>query len=145
MMRYQISKPLFATFNMNFARPRALGEAKGADYIPLAPSVTSLGGLYYRKTKGLNGGITYRYIKSRPANEDNSISAKGYFLCDGSLNYTHRKYEVGVAVENIFDIEWNEAQFATESRLANEPAPVTELHYTPGSPLFAKFKVAIFF
>jgi hypothetical protein len=28
----------------------------------------------------MNGGITYRFIKSRPANEDNSIVAKGYFL-----------------------------------------------------------------
>jgi len=40
---------------------------------------------------------------------------------------------------------WNEAQFATESRLKNETAPVTELNFTPGTPLFARLKLAVFF
>ena len=37
-------------------------------------------------------------------------------------------------IDNLFNVEWNEAQFATTSRLRHEPAPATELHYTPGSP-----------
>jgi outer membrane receptor protein involved in Fe transport len=87
---------------------------------------------------GCNGGISYRYIKDRPANADNSIIAKGYFLLDGSFNYTKPKYEIGLALENIFNIKWNEAQFATESRLKNELFPITELNYTPGSPFLQK-------
>jgi outer membrane receptor protein involved in Fe transport len=73
------------------------------------------------------------------------VIAKGYFLLDASLNYSQPKYEVGVSFENIFNVEWNEAQFATESRLMNEPNPVTELNYTPGTPFFAKVKLAVFF
>ena len=46
--------------------------------IPLAPTFTSVGGIY-KSVQGFNGGISYRYIKDRPANEDNSIVAKGYF------------------------------------------------------------------
>ena len=42
--------------------------------------------------------------------------------------------ELRLAVDNVFDVEWNEAQFATTSRLAGERGPVTELHFTPGSP-----------
>jgi outer membrane cobalamin receptor len=143
--RYQFTRNLFVNANVNFTRPRAIGEPRGVDYIPLAPTLTSVGGLYYKAQKGFNGGINYRYIKDRPANEDNSIVAKGYFLLDASLNYTKPKYEVGVAVENIFNVKWNEAQFATESQLKGEPAPVTELHYTPGIPFFARVKVAVFF
>ena len=143
--RYQFTKNLFANANINFTRPRARGEAKGQDYIPLAPTATSIGGIFYKKQTGFNGGINYRYIKNRPANEDNSVIAKGYFLLDASLNYSQPKYEIGVSFENIFNVEWNEAQFATESRLMNEPNPVTELNYTPGTPFFAKVKLAVFF
>lgn len=143
--RVQFSKNIFASTNFNFTKPRAVDEMKGQDYIPLAPTFTSIGGLYYKAQTGFNGGLSYRYIKNRPANEDNSITAKGYFLLDASVNYTRPKYEIGLAFENIFNIKWNEAQFATESRLQNEANPVEELHYTPGSPVFARVKLAFFF
>jgi outer membrane cobalamin receptor len=143
--RVQFTKNLFANANFNFTKPKAIGEPKGADYIPLAPTLTSVGGVFYKAQKGFNGGINYRYIKDRPANEDNSIVAKGYFLVDASVNYTKPRYEIGLALENIFNIKWNEAQFATESRLMNEPAPVTELHYTPGTPFFIRVKLSVFF
>jgi outer membrane cobalamin receptor len=143
--RYQFNKNLFANVNVNFTKPRARGAIKGEDYIPLAPTATSTGGLFYKAKYGFNGGLTYRYISSRPANEDNSIVAKGYTLLDGSINYTRPKYEIGLAFENIFNIKWNEAQFATESRLMNEPAPVSELNFTPGTPFFARVKFTVFF
>ena len=143
-VRYQFSKNIFANTNVNFTKPRAINEPKEANYIPLAPTLTSVGGIYYKAAKGINGGINYRYIQNRPANEDNSIVAKGYFLLDAAINYTKPKYEIGVAIENMLNIKWNEAQFATTSRLQNEPAPVTELNFTPGIPFFAKIKLAVF-
>ncbi|MBX9783114.1 MAG: hypothetical protein K2X48_07460 [Chitinophagaceae bacterium] len=73
------------------------------------------------------------------------MPAEGYFVSDLAINYTKRKYEIGLAVENLFNTKWNEAQFETTSRLKDEPAPVTELHFTPGVPFFAKLRVAIFF
>ena len=144
--RYQFNSNLFANVNLNFTKPRAIGEIKGEDYIPLAPTATSTGGLFYKSKVGFNGSLSYRYIKNRPANEDNSIVAKGYFLLDAAVNYTKPTYEIGIAVENMFNIKWNEAQFATESRLQNEPvgSSVNELHFTPGIPFFIKAKLAIF-
>jgi hypothetical protein len=143
--RYQFSKNIFANTNINVTKPRAVGISKGEDYIPLAPTATSTGGLFYKKLTGFNAGISYRYIKNRPANEDNSIVAKGYFSLDASFNYTQPKYEIGLSFQNITNVKWNEAQFATESRLQNEIDPVTELHFTPGTPVFAKLKLAVFF
>lgn len=143
--RYQFTRSLFANININFTKPRAISLPKGEDYIPLAPTATSTGGLFYKPKEGFNGSLSYRVIKSRPANEDNSIVAKGYFVMDASVNYSKPKYEVGFAIENLLNTTWNEAQFATESRLRNEPASVTELHFTPGIPFFIRAKLAIFF
>jgi len=143
--RYQLTEKLFANLNINLTDPKILGEVKGQNYIPLAPTVTSTGGIFYKAKKGFDGGINYRYIKDRPANENNSIIAKGYFVVDGSINFTTPKYETGLAVENIFNTKWNEAQFATTSRLKGEPAPVTELNFTPGIPLFIRAKFTVFF
>lgn len=143
--RYQLNDHLFANLNLNLTKPRSIDEPKGQNYIPLAPTASSTGGIFYKAKYGFNGSIGYRYIKNRPANEDYSIVAKGYFVADASLNYTGPKYEIGVAVENLFNTRWNEAQFATESRLLNEPASVKELNFTPGTPFFARLKFAIFF
>lgn len=145
--RYQFNNNLFANINFNYTKPRAIDVAKGQDYIPLAPTVTSTGGLFYKNKTGFNGGFSYRYIANRAANEDHSITALGYTLIDGSINYTQPKYEIGLALENIFNVKWNEAQFATESRLKSEPigSSVTELNFTPGTPFFARVKLAVFF
>lgn len=143
--RYQFSQKLFVNVNLNFTKPRAISEAKGQNYIPLAPTVTSVGGLFYKLAKGFNGSITYRYLKNRPGNEDNSIVARGYFVLDASINFTMPRYEIGIAIENATNIKWNEAQFATKSRLKDEPEAVTELHYTPGVPFYPRLKFAVFF
>lgn len=143
--RYQFSSNLFANININLTRGRSIDNPKGENYIPLAPVATSVGGLFYKTKYGFNGGVSYRYIKNRPANEDNSVTAKGYFLLDGTLNYTKPTYETGIALENIFNAKWNEAQFDTESRLKNEANSISELHFTPGIPFFIKAKIAVFF
>jgi outer membrane cobalamin receptor len=143
--RYQFNDYLFVNANINYTRPRAIDKPKGADYIPLAPTLTSTGGIFYEKKEGFNGGLTYRYLQHRPANENNSIIAAGYFQLDGSVNYTKNKYEIGIAIENILNTEWNEAQFATTSRLPFETTEVSELNYTPGIPFSIRGKLAIFF
>ena len=94
---------------------------------------------------GFNGTFRYRYTGDRAANEDNSVVAKGYLLADAVVNYTQSKFEIGLSAENIFDVDWNEAQFDTESRLKDEAESVSEIHFTPGTPLFLKLKVSFFF
>lgn len=143
--RYQFNDHLFANVNINLTKARSIDNPKGENYIPLAPTLTSVGGLFYKSKQGFNGGINYRFLKNRPANENNSVVAKGYFVVDAVLNYTKPKYEIGLSVENLFNTKWNEAQFDTESRLKNEINPVSELHFTPGVPFFPRVKVAWFF
>lgn len=143
-MRYQITKQLFADFDMNFTKPRSLEAEKGENHIPLAPTFTSIGGFTYYAKNGLNGSLRYRYMGDRPANEDNSIIAKGYFLTDMQVNYTKSRYNIGFSVNNIFNTKWKETQFATETRLKEETEPVDEIHFTAGSPFFAKLSLTLF-
>jgi outer membrane receptor protein involved in Fe transport len=84
-------------------------------------------------------------LKNRPANEDGSITAEGYFLLDLNLNYQLKNVTFGIVAENLLNTEWNEAQFATESRLRNETESVEELHFTPGMPFFIKGRVTYSF
>lgn len=136
---------LFADFDINLTQPRALGEAKGENYLPLAPIFTSIGGLSLYNKTGFNGSLRYRYMANRPANEDYSITAKGYFVTDLQLNYAQKRYNIGLSIYNLFNKKWKETQFATESRLKNEANPVEEIHFTAGSPFFAKGSFTLFF
>ncbi|TDE53445.1 TonB-dependent receptor [Flavobacterium sp. GT3P67] len=140
-LRYQLNDWLYFDADANYTYARSIDEPKGQDYIPLAPDFTTTGGLSFQKVNGFSGGIRYRYLKNRPANEDNSIVAKGYFISDLNINYQYKNVNFGISVENIFDTAWNETQFATESRLQNEPESVEEIHFTPGTPFFMKGKI----
>lgn len=136
--RYQIMKNLFLDTDLNWAKPRAIGEEKGEDFIPLAVPFASAGGLTLKKEKGFSGSFRYRYLANRPANEDFSIIAKGYWVNDLFVQYNRNKVTYGISVQNVFNIRWKETQFATLSRLKDEDIPVEEIHFTPGTPFNAR-------
>ena len=48
------------------------------------------------------------------------LTATGYFITDAVLNYTKPKYEIGLVINNMFNTQWKETQFDTETRLKNE-------------------------
>lgn len=143
--RYQINKWLYGDLNLDYARPRSIDDPKGHDYLPTAPTFTSTAGLYVRFNDGFNGGLSYRYLHNRPANADYSLVAKGYFLADLTANYTKKKYEIGISIENLFNQPWYESQIEYVSRLKYETAPVDEVSYTAGAPFFARLKFSVFF
>ncbi len=139
-VRYQFNSWLFADMDLNTTKPRFKEAIEGINYIPLAPLFTSVGGLSFQRKDGFNGSLRYRYMGNRPAIENNNVIAKGYFITDAILNYTKSGYSVGLSAENIFNQQWNETQFNTESRLINESHPVSEIHLTPGTPLGLKLR-----
>jgi len=137
-LRYQLSDNIFFDTDATITKARSLENIVGENYIPLAPNFTMAGGLSFSNLGNFSGGFRYRYLGDRPANEDNSIVAKGYFVSDFNINYKMKDITFGVSVENILNVAWNETQFATESRLQNEANSVEEIHFTPGNPFFAK-------
>ncbi|TAE25406.1 MAG: TonB-dependent receptor [Cytophagales bacterium] len=141
--RYQLTKHLYADLDLNTANPRALGTELNQSFLPLAPRFTSVGGLSWQSQSGFSGSLRYRYMADRPANEDNSIVAKGYFVNDLQANYARGRYTLGLSVQNLFNTRWKETQFATESRLNGEAGPVEEIHFTPGTPFFGRLSLTV--
>lgn len=133
-LRYQPGKYIFLNGDFTYTHARSIDDVKGNNYIPLAPRVTFSGGISVNHPSGITAGIKTRNLGQRPANEDNSIVAKGYCVTDVNINYQYKHLTFGIITENIFNVQWNETQFATESRLKNESSSVTEIHFTPGTP-----------
>ena len=141
-LRYQVLDWLYWNLDTNYTLARAMDEPQGEDYIPLAPDFTLTSGLKAVHSSGIYGNIDLRHIKNRPANEDYSIIAKGYTVVDLNLGYHWKSFDFGISIHNLFDTEWNETQFATESRLQNEAQPIEEIHFTPGTPFFIKGSIS---
>ncbi|MEI6409088.1 MAG: TonB-dependent receptor [Bacteroidota bacterium] len=136
--RLQLLRHLFVDADLTYSHARATEEPEGAQYIPLAPKYTGTGGICWDKGKGLFGSLRFRYLGDRAANEDNTLIAKGYFLLDAVAGWKKNNVEVSFSVQNLSNVAWKEAQFDTESRLKNELEPVSEIHFTPGTPFFLK-------
>ncbi|MBO2033959.1 TonB-dependent receptor [Siccationidurans ginsengisoli] len=143
--RYQLTGRLFLDADVNYSHGRLVDAPAGEDYIPLAPTFTSIGGLTLKNPNGLSASLRYRHIDSRAAQEDNAIRARGYFLLDAVVNYTRPRFQLGATAENLLNVAWNEAQFATNSRLRGEASSVNELNFTPGTPFFIKVNASVFF
>jgi hypothetical protein len=137
-IRYQPLRWLYIDGDVNYAHARALDAPKGEDYIPLVPALTSTGGVAVKLPSGFSANLRYRYMDAKPAVEDNSLKTKGYFVNDLVLAYGKKSWEVNAQILNLLDAKWNEAQFETETRLKNETVSVSDLCYTPGTPIAFK-------
>lgn len=142
--RFQPVAALYVDADVNYAHGRSIDDPKGENYIPLAPVWSSTGGVTWLLKNGINGSFRYRYLGDRAANEDYSLTAKGYFVNDLVLNYTRAKFEVGLTINNVFNVKWKETQFETVTRLKGEQ-PVDGVAFTAGTKFAALAHVSYFF
>ena len=113
--RYQITDWLFADYDLNFANPTFTnGEA-----VPLAPTLFMNGGLTADFRNGFAAALRLRYLGDRPANPERTLTAQGWTLLDLLLRYRWRFLEASVALTNITNTAWREAQFE-ESTCVNQ-------------------------
>ncbi len=143
--RFQPVKSVYVDADLNYAHGRSTDANKGDNYIPLAPVWTSTGGVTMGNKEGFNGSLRYRFVGSRPGNENYSLAADAYFITDAVINYTRSKFEIGIVMNNLLNTRWKETQFATETRLKNETNPVDEICFTPGTPFDIKISFSWFF
>ena len=143
---------LWADGDLNLSRGRLRDEPDEADRIPLAPTRTATGGLTVRRPDGYEGGLRFRHVGDRPAVADGSLTAQGHTLVDFTAARRWELFRVEVTAENLFDAEWKEAQFATESLLADEieaamggDIPPPEIHFTPGNPFNVRLGISYSF
>lgn len=60
------------------------------------------------------------------------------------LNYTKPKYEIGLTINNLFNLKWKETQFETITRLKNQ-LPVDGIAFTAGTRFAALLHLSYFF
>jgi outer membrane cobalamin receptor len=144
-LRGQMARHLFVDADITYSHARSVEAEAGAQNIPLAPVFTGTAGLNWDKGSGFFGSLRSRYLGNRPANEDNSVRAEGYFLLDVVAGWKWKQVEASITVQNLLNTAWKEAQFDTESRLKDELEPVSEIHFTPGTPFFLKGGLSIRF
>lgn len=146
-LRAKLCEYIFFDGDLNLAKGRLLQKSFGPtlatdNLIPLAPTLTSTAGLLAQlplsNGNRFESALRYRHVSERAANEANTVRALGYTLVDMTALYKMKRVSVGLNFENLLNSRWNEAQFDTESRLRNEIDPVSELHFTPGTPFAVK-------
>lgn len=136
----------------------------GSDNVPYAPKLITQGGVSVQHPSGYYGRFGYFHIGDRNAIEDGSFKTEGFWRFDASAGYRTRVFEVNLAVLNVFNTQWREAQFLTTSRLPAEISAATcgpgstavddgaggfvgcqDIHFSPGYPLSVQAAATIFF
>lgn len=155
-LRYQIYEWLWADYDLNWAHARFTN----GDYVPLAPTLLMNGGLTARWANGLSVGLRGRFLGNRPADETDTLTAQGWFLMDLLASYRWRNVQLNLALQNLTNTDWREAQFADDTCLANElgtqPGCLTkpgknpgdgvhDIHFTPGNPISVLAGVQVYF
>ncbi len=61
---------------------------------------------------------------------------------DLSIIYARKKCEFAIAIEDLFNVDWNTAKFSVRSRLRDEPTPVEEIDFNSGIPFLVRLKLS---
>ena len=103
---------------------------------PWHPGSRYVAGISVRNLGPVSGGVRVKHMGSRPAIEDASVTALGFTVTQLFATVDIGHAQLFANVDNLFNVEWNEAQFATTSRLQGEPnGGITDLNFTPGAPI----------
>ena len=138
--RYDILPWLTYDLDASYTWSRFInGEA-----VPLAPRALAFTGFTARHDSGLQARLQMRYIGSRYAIEDRSITAPQSMIFDLFLKYIWQRYEFFVVLQNLANTKWRSAEHAVTSRLQTEPPEgVLGSSFSPGDPFTAKAGVTI--
>lgn len=143
--------PLYGPLYFNGSVTWTKSEFRNGDAIPLAPELTAYGALILKWPEGLSSQLQATYVGVRPLIEDRSIRAPSWLDFDLTERYLlpvklpHGHLEAILFVQNLFNTKWEQATFAFQSRLRNEPAGVTGIHFVPGVPRFVMGGLAWYF
>ncbi len=143
--RYSILSWLWFDADVSYAYATELNLPKDSNFVPLAPRLVASGGLSVLRNSCFSGAVRFRSISDRPGDEANTHTAYGYTILNANLNYKFKQFTFTVNCENIFNVDWNEAQFETTTRLKGEKVPLTDICFTPGNPRNFQFGISYSF
>lgn len=157
--RHRFTDWLYGDYDLSFAHSRF----RDGSAVPLAPTLLMNGGLSAEFANGLSVALRARFVDDRPAIEDRSLTARGYLLVDLIARYRWRNLEADLALKNLTNHDYREAQFADNTCVRREldvatgcsskPGQQTEhpqdaapdIHFTAGNPIGAYGGVKLYF
>jgi outer membrane receptor protein involved in Fe transport len=132
----QLTKWLAIDGNVTWAKSRFVANAGNGGAVALAPRWMGSAGATASRGKSFVA-LRTRGISDRPGNEDATLTAKGYLIFDVIAGTEHGPWGFTLTVNNLFNSDWREAQFAEASRVSPTADLVEQMHFTPGLPLTA--------
>jgi outer membrane receptor protein involved in Fe transport len=121
-------------------------EFSNGDTVPQAVRFTATTGLVARHSSGVSAELLYETLGSRYGVEDRSERLRGWGVVDFTLRYRRGPAEVFLGVENVFDTEWESAEYFFASRLPGEPVDgALDLHFVPGNPRNVQLGLSFYF
>ena len=146
-VRGQVWGPVYVNGSVTWSH----AEFTNGDAIPLAPELTAYGAMLLQWPESLRSQIQATYLGVRPLVEDRSAKSPSWVTIDLSERYMlpvklpHGRLEAFLFIQNILDTKWEQATFFFESRLRNEAAGVSDIHFVPGNPRFFMGGLAWYF
>jgi hypothetical protein len=126
---------------LSLARSTLVQNAGNSNALALAPRIMGQGGVTLAGASQFVS-LRARGIGDRPGNDDGSLTARGYLIFDLMAGRTFGKLDLNLTVNNLFNTEWREAQFADESAVMPGAPTVEQMHFTPGIPISATVTAA---
>jgi hypothetical protein len=112
------------------------------NYIPGAAKTVASGSLRLVDLNPWTGELRFRYFGRRPLIEDYSITSQPTGLFDMQVGYqVTERMQLRFDIFNLFNSKAHDVDYFYASQLANESAPVFDVHYHPVEPLSARFTV----
>ena len=131
--RHPVSNNIFIEANVNLTMMDVPNEIKTELINIPVPQLTGTGGLYFKPRSGFNVGMNYHLIPNKLFKAEKTLITKTYFFLNGHIDYSKPRFEIGMSVENLLNVNWTELL---------DPADATkEPNYTGLQPLSARLKL----
>jgi hypothetical protein len=175
-LRYQILRWLWADADIALAHAAFVANGGNGGAVALAPRLAYTGGLTARHPRGWKAALRVRGVGNRAIIDPGDAPlfqaagqpipiAQGYTIFDAFAGYEARRWEVLATLENVFNSDWREAQFANRScsraenadpasacsqrdasgHLINPDAVLPSVHFTPGNPINLMLTARLYF
>jgi outer membrane receptor protein involved in Fe transport len=126
---------LIVDADLAWSRARFSNPDPAGDRIPGAVENVASIGVAVDHPSGWFGGARFRHFGEAPLVEDDSVRSEPTTLVNLEVGCRFAKYySVSAAVYNVFDSDDNDITYFYESQLANEAAPVADVHFHPVEP-----------
>jgi hypothetical protein len=128
-------KWLIVDADLAWSRSRFADDDPAGDRIPGAVESVASVGVAIDHPSGWFGGARFRRFGAAPLIEDDSVRSNPTTLVNVEAGYRiAQSWKISAALYNVFDSDDNDITYFYESQLANETAPVEDIHFHPVEP-----------